>query len=335
MSVSAINLEKTSPNFKTIWSIGSTSSGASTFNGGIHPVVSLPSRNSICNPLLIGTDQTNDYENIRLGMIHLAQYGPVLLVNSIGYSIDGGKNKNPGPYLKEVTEEGFSDCRLVGIFAQIVRDDPELAGLFWVFNRNYGTPYGKMGGQWANLGYHLLDRMQIPNYEKYDYIADVGGGSVTFYYCDGENFREYKNIEGFMSKKNGESPNMCYASDSSGGLFASKFVESIAHYPEITSDNLLILQTGKMRENNVGMSKNGNGRVFLPNFPFTHYYLDHHFEVECECMDLVNSITQNRSVSSIQFIPNSETIVSIIINSQTYYEWMLSMWHTITCGFFL
>jgi hypothetical protein len=335
MSVSAFNLEKTSPHFKTIWSIGSTSSGASTFNGGIHPVVSLPRRNSICNPLLIGTDQTNDYENIRLGMIHLAQYGPVLLVNSIGYSIDGGKSKNPGPYLKEVTEDGFSDTKLVGIFAQIVRDNPELAGLFWVFNRNYGTPYGKMGGQWANLGYHLLYRMQIPNYQKYKYIADVGGGSVTFYYCDGEHFREYKNIEGFMSKKNGESPNMCYASDSSGGSFASKFVESIANYPEITSDNLLILQTGKMRENNVGMSKNGNGRVSLPNFPFTHYYLDHHFEVECECMDLVNSITQNRPVSSIQFIPNSETIVSIIINSQTYYEWMLSMWHTITCGFFL
>ena len=96
--------------------------------------------------------------------------------------------------------------------------------------------------------------MQIPNYQKYKYIADVGGGSVTFYYCDGENFREFKNIEGFMSKKNGESPNMCYAADSSGGVFVSKFMESISNYPDVTTDNLLVLQTGKMRENNVGVS---------------------------------------------------------------------------------
>lgn len=316
--------------FRTIWSIGSSSSGASTFNGTSNPVVSLPSSQCSCNPLLIGTDQENNIENIRSAMLYLAQFGPVLLVNSIGYAIDGGKTDTPGPHMLEVTNSNFTDTKLVSKFSQVVSEYPELAGMFWVFNRNYNHTYGKVGGQWANLGYHLLEQMNIPNYEKYKYIADVGGGSVTFYNCDGDHFHEFKEIKMFMSKKNKESPNICYEFDPSGRYFVSKFMESIAQYPYLTKDNLLVLQTGKMRENNAP----------VPDFNFDHYYLDHHCEVESEAMDIVQSLTQNNPVSSIEIYPTASTMVNVMVHKEeTVYEWLSSychnFFHAITFGYFL
>lgn len=304
-------------NFKTIWSIGSTSSGAYTFNGGIYPSITLPSKHTQCNPLFIGTDQYNDINNIRLGIKYLIDndYGPVLLVNSIGYSIDGGKTDTPGPYIKNVTEDGFHDTRLVSKFSQIVKEY-NCENMFWVFNRNYSTQNGKMSGQWANTGYHLLNKMNILNYERFKFIADIGGGSVTFYSFDGKTFTEYKNIKMFLNKKNKESPNQLYEQDSSGKLFAKKFKEEISKYPEITFDNVLLLQTGKMRENSV--CKTSNNRVELPDFPYLHYYLKEEFEVECEAMDLCNSITGSNMVKTIHFkycYANSKDIVNIYVDA--------------------
>ena len=113
-------------------------------------------------------------------MKYLASFGRVLLVNSIGYAIDRGKTDTPGPYMLEVTSDQFQDTSLVGIFSEIVKEEPELEDMFYVFNRNYSHPHGKVGGQWANVGYHLLDQMEIPNYQRYRYIADVGGGASHF-----------------------------------------------------------------------------------------------------------------------------------------------------------
>ena len=185
-------------NFKTIWSIGSTSSGAYTFNGGKYPSVTLPSKHTLCNPLLIGTDQENDINNLRIGIKYLIDnnYGPVLLVNSIGYSIDGGKTDIPGPYIKNVTESGFYTTELIEKISQIVKEY-NCEDMFWVFNRNYCTQNGKMSGQWANTGYHILNRMNIPNYKRFKFIADVGGGSVTFYCFDGKNLQNIKILKCF------------------------------------------------------------------------------------------------------------------------------------------
>ena len=69
MSQSTINLDSSSPtttgsiHFNSIWSVGTTSSGASTFTGTDQISVSLPSTLSTCEPLHIGTDvksQKND-----------------------------------------------------------------------------------------------------------------------------------------------------------------------------------------------------------------------------------------------------------------------------------
>ena len=117
----------------------------------------------------------------------------------------------------------------------------------------------------------------------------------------------------FLNKKNKESPNELYKNDKSGKLFAKKFKEDILKYPEITSDNLLILQTGKMRENNIFKSE--NNRVCLPDFPYIHYYLKEEFEVECEAIDLCNSVTKVDNVESINFIKSDElNTVNIYIN---------------------
>jgi hypothetical protein len=330
MYKSTINTDSQSPYFKTIWSIGSTSSGASTFNGSLHPDVTLPCSTCSCNPLYIGTDQTNVKQNIQDGMKYLAQFGPVLLVNSIGYAIDGGKSTDPGPFMLEVTSEGFSNTHLVSIFAEIVRENPELENMFWVFNRNYSHPHGKVGGQWANVGYQLLGLMDIPDYEKYEYIADVGGGSVTFYYREGPDFQEYKNIHMFMNKKNNESPNQCYLEDPTGKKFVEIFTKSLESQSQITKDNLLVLQTGKMREDN----------ALVPDFPFDHYYLDHRFEVMGEAMDIVNSLTQSNQVYSMTLSQSDrENVVNVTIYNPTYYEMFLTMaqnmFHHLTFGYFV
>ena len=336
MFQSTISNDFESPPFATIWSIGSTSSGASTFDGSLHPQVTLPSLGCTCDPLYIGTDQPNDKENIRAGMKHLAQFGPVLLVNSIGYSIDGGKSDTPGPFMLEVTSDSFSDKSLVSIFADIVNEEAELEDMFYVFNRNYNHPHGKVGGQWANVGYQLLSLMNIPDYEKYEYIADVGGGSVTFYIRDGEVFETFSDIGMFMSKKNKESPNQCFQECPDGSKFVEIFTKSLEKYnsclatPAITTENLLVLQTGKMREANAP----------VPDFPFTHYYLDHRIEVMGEAIDIVNSLTQNNPVTSITLSPSDrEKVVNVTIYNPTYYDIFVSamerMFHNLTFGFFM
>lgn len=332
MYQTTINTDSQSPYFRSIWSIGSTSSGASTFNGSLHPDVTLPCSSCSCNPLYIGTDQPNDKENIRAGMIYLSQFGPILLVNSIGYAIDGGKSTSPGPFMLEVTSDGFNNNSLVSIFAEIVRENPELENMFWVFNRNYNHPHGKVGGQWANVGYQLLGLMNIPDYEKYEYIADVGGGSVTFYYRDGLNFQEYKNVYMFMNKKNNESPNQCYLEDPTGRKFVDIFTKSLESQsqPQITKDNLLVLQTGKMREED----------ALVPDFPFDHYYLDHKFEVIGEAIDIVNSLTQSNPVYSIALSHSDrENVVDVTIYNPTYYELVVSaignFFHNISFNYFV
>lgn len=346
MSQSTINLDSSSPtntgsiHFNSIWSVGSTSSGASTFTGTDQISVSLPTTLSTCEPLHIGTDvksQKNDPGNILQGMLHLANLGTTLLVNSIGYSIDGGKTDEPGPCILEVTSPLFKDKSVVGIFAQIVNENPTLQNKFYVFNRNYRHPNGNIGGQWANLGTFLLEQMNIPNYQRYEYIADVGGGSVTFYQKSGEiNFKEYKNVPMFMNKKNQESPNQCYTIDRTGSLFVSKFHDQISKYPEFTRDNLLVLQTGKMREDGAP----------IPDFNFNHYYMDHYCEVESESVDLVASLTRGAPTNTISFshpVPFVNKIVNVHIHAKepeesyldTLCDFVGNMFHVITCGFFL
>jgi hypothetical protein len=318
-------------NFKTIWSIGSTSSGAYTFNGTKYPEVCLPSPHTTCNPLFIGTDQENDIENIRKGVEYLISndYGPVLLVNSIGYSIDGNKTETPGSPLKEVTETEFANTRLINKFSQVVKE-LEYENMFWVFNRNYSTQNGKMGGQWANVGYNILSIMKIPNYNQYTFIADVGGGSVTFYSCNGDKFTEYKNIKMFLNKKNKESPNMLYNLDPTCKMFVEKFKESISQYSEITTQNLLVLQTGKMREDNVYSDK--NSKVELEKFPYSHYYLDNKYELFGEAMDLCNSITEEKDVKSINFYQSTnKNVINIIVNEPQLFDYIKSYivsWYT-------
>ena len=133
-----------------------------------------------------------------------------------------------------------------------------------------------------------------------------------------------------MNKKKKESPNQCFSEDPSGRKFVDTFKNSINLYEEITTENLLVLQTGKMREVSAP----------VPDFPFTHYYLDHRFEVMGEAIDIVNSLTQNNPVTSITFSPSDrDKVVNVTIYNPTYYDLIVSamgrMFHNLTFGYFI
>jgi hypothetical protein len=166
--------------------------------------------------------------------------------------------------------------------------------------------------------------------DRFKFIADVGGGSVTFYNFDGNTFTEYKNIKMFLNKKNNESPNQLYKLDPTGQLFAQKFKDSLLLYPEITTENLLILQTGKMREDNVLCGE--HNQVNHPNFPYLHYYLDNEHELAGEAMDLCMSVTEGKEVKSISFFRSiNENIVNIIINEPNIFDYIkkyIMYWYT-------
>ena len=112
------------------------------------------------NPPTCKTTDTVDNRNRILSFFnHLIQFNNegnrVVFVNSIGYSIDGGKKKGAeiGPAYSLVDDiDNFTCKSFVGIMSEIVNEEgnEHLQGIFTIINRNYKTPDGQeISGQWT------------------------------------------------------------------------------------------------------------------------------------------------------------------------------------------
>lgn len=325
-------------NFKIIINMGSSSTQAF--------VLTKDGPKVIYTSLHVGTDQNVCYEDINEIIKICYKYrGKVALVNSIGYSIDGGKTKHPHQPVLEVTQlSEFTDKKIVSLFANIVNSNPEYEDKFFIINRNYNTPYCKIGGQWANWTHMIVKDihpykltigvfmkiifiitilsfyLEIPyliflianiivftttniaciNYPEF--VLDLGGGSGTIYKYHNGKYQEYP-TEPFMSKKSGSSPNQLY--EKNPEVFKYDLMKSLSLYPEIRPDNLLILQTGKMRQHNIP----------IPQTKYRHMYLSQKLEAEYEALDICNTLFKGRrNVESFDIILDPESILVNQIN---------------------
>lgn len=289
----------------------------------------------IYTSLYVGTDQNVSIEDINKIIKICSKYeGKVALVNSIGYSIDGGKTINPCNPVVEVTQlSDFKDTKIISLFANIINNNPKYKYKFFVINRNYNTPYCKIGGQWANWAHMVVRDIHpykftievftklvviiailsvffkthnllflIANiiifmlinicYVYYPtFVLDLGGGSGTLYKYNNGKYEEYR-TEPFMSKKSGKSPNQLIKENPQ--IFKEYLTESLSQYPEIRSDNLLILQTGKMRQYNNP----------IPNTNCRHMYLPQELEAKYEAYDICNTLFKGCNVESFDIIIN-------------------------------
>jgi hypothetical protein len=299
--------------FNKIWTIGSTTSGACNLNGTDNPDIITTSSS-------FGTDQSINQSHIEEMMLTIADFseGAVAMVNSIGYSIDGGKSRTPSDPIVEITQiDKFVNKEIISVMAKIVEKHSKLNHRFFVINRNYQTPYCKIGGQWA----HHVDKLindndiTIKNTKKIKYVLDLGGSSGTFYIKNRNgSFSEIDllNGESFMSKNNideyKKSANHLFEQDPTGKLFFEYLKKNLKTLLfRINKKNLLILQTGKMRNEN----------IIIQNNDYNHMYLPIELEVKYEVIDIIHTLFKGNNVSTFMFDVNNDILklnnINIII----------------------
>jgi len=170
-----------------VLSMGSTSTQGAWFDskGKVHILF----QEGITNPPGIKTKDTpENREHLKDFLYYVAQFvhlgKRVIIVNSAGYSIDGGKKKGDqigDPYSLIDNIENFADKSFVGILSDIVLTpgNESLRSIFTVVNRNYKTSDGEeISGQWAKQIKDYLISLGLCNIR---WMVDIGGKSATLY----------------------------------------------------------------------------------------------------------------------------------------------------------
>ena len=221
-----------------------------------------------------------------------------IFVNSIGYSIDGGKKKGDEiglSYSLVDHIENFKDTKFIGILSDIVNhpDNHHLKGKFVVVNRNCKTSDDEeISGQWTKrIAPYLLEQTR----RSFDWVVDLGGKSATLYKTKqinvvGEVPHNIYVKEGtFFSDR---APNDLLAT--SNEAFNEALVEELqlmVSQKGIVLKNTAILQTGKARDQKIE-------GIFSSQVGF-HSYLPQSTESEYEAIDFCKTVIKADSSSGV------------------------------------
>ena len=258
------------------------------------------------NPPTCKTTDTVDNRNRILSFFnHLIQFNNegnrVVFVNSIGYSIDGGKKKGAeiGPAYSLVDDiDNFTCKSFVGIMSEIVNEEgnEHLQGIFTVINRNYKTPDGQeISGQWTKRINGYLAAMDQGEFTS---VVDLGGKSATLYNID----------EDFVFNKAGT-----YFSDTAPNdlvTIPSNFKEALAvELQKMVADHRIdlsktaILQTGKAREENIQ-------GVFSPLVKY-HGYISQNDESAYEAIDFQKTVIKSSFSYGCTFVDQGSGVMEV------------------------
>jgi hypothetical protein len=235
----------------------------------------------------------------------------VVFVNSIGYSIDGGKKKGAEigiPYSLVDDISNFADTKFVGMLSDIVNDSANhhLQNKFVVVNRNYKTSDGQeISGQWTKrIRTYLFERA----HRDFDWVVDLGGKSGTLYKIG-------------VEKGEGDSARMVY--NKIGSFFADRapndliktsletFIEALIEELQLMVSthgvvlaNTAILQTGKAREQQIE-------GIFSREVGY-HNYLAQTDESLYEAIDFCDTVLKGDSCSGFNLYKESPGVMNTV-----------------------
>lgn len=267
------------------------------------------------NPPGIKTTDTTQNRNHLLSFLnYLYQFvhedKKVVFVNSIGYSIDGGKKKGDSigiPYSLVDDIHNFTDTKFVGILSSIINhpDNYHLKNKFVIVNRNYKTSDGQeISGQWTKrIRSYLFERTQ----RYFDWVVDLGGKSATLYKSgveqsgNGSARMVYNKIGSFFAER---APNDLIAiSPETFNEALSEELLLMSSQHGIILSSTAILQTGKAREQQVE-------DIFNTQVGY-HNYLAQTDESLYEAIDFCDTVLKGDTVSGFTLSAESPGIIGI------------------------
>ena len=268
------------------------------------------------NPPSVKMTDTVDNRNHLLSFLnYLYQFvhedKKVIFVNSVGYSIDGGKKKGDSigiaySFLDDI--HNFTDTKFVGILSSIINhpDNHHLKNKFVVVNRNYKTSDGQeISGQWTKrIRSYLFKRTQ----RDFDWVVDLGGKSATLYKIgvekgEGDSARMiYNKIGSFFAER---SPNDLIATspDTFNEALREELQLMVSQHGIMLSSTA-ILQTGKAREKKVE-------GIFNSQVGY-HSYLDQTDESLYEAIDFRDTVLKGDSCSGFNLYDESPGVINIV-----------------------
>ena len=233
-----------------------------------------------------------------------------IFVNSIGYSIDGGKKKGDEiglPYSLVDHIKNFTDTKFIGILSDIVNQptNHHLKGKFVVVNRNYKTDDGEeISGQWTKrISPYLLEQTT----RSFDWVVDLGGKSATLYtakkinVAGGVPHNIYVKEGTFFSDR---APNDLLST--SNEAFNEALVEELqlmVSQKGVVLKNTAILQTGKARDQKIE-------GIFSSQVGF-HSYLLQSVESQYEAIDFCKTVVKAESGCGVVITPISKGVINI------------------------
>ena len=213
----------------------------------------------------------------------------IVLGNSIGYAIDGGKKVGEEvgiPYSYVEDTDNFTDKSLVQLMANVIEKNPEMKSRFILVNRNCKTSDGEeVSGQWAKqIKYYLEEKGQI----DLEWVLDLGGKSGTLYHLE----------QGIYVKKQTifkeEPPNS----------FIKKPDEFIKRL-DIELNTLVsagfILK--KMAIIQTGMFRDGKIKGIISDRVAYHKYIEQCDESKYEAVDFMKTVLKSEKASSFTLTP--------------------------------
>jgi hypothetical protein len=279
-------------------------------------------QDGITNPPGIKTKDTpENREHIKDFLYYLSRFvNPgmmVVIVNSAGYSLDGGKKKGDQigiPYSLVDNIDNFADKSFMGIVSDIVMTagNESLRGIFTVVNRNYKTSDGEeISGQWAkqiqsylvSIG-HTFTKCAPDNI---GWMIDVGGKSATLYEKQTINQSGAKTVTIFTKKGtyfSDTSPNSLIVKPSDFQDALSVELQKMVTDHSIDLKATVILQTGDARDKCVLADIISSDVAY-------HGFLPPAIESEYEALDFNRTVIKSDISTGCVFTPSASGVITV------------------------
>tara|TARA_B100000795_G_scaffold261221_1_gene237793 strand:+ start:580 stop:1521 length:942 start_codon:yes stop_codon:yes gene_type:complete len=241
----------------------------------------------------------------------------IVLYNSIGYSLDGGKKTGEEvgvgySYVENI--ENFKDKSMVILMSQLITERPDMAKRFVIINRNYKTYDGsEVSGQWAK---QIKDYLEEKGQHDLEWVIDLGGKSGTLYHLE----------QGIYFKKNSlfneNTPNSFIKTPDKFIAQLDKELD-ILHTAGFDLKKMAIIQTGKFRD--------GQIKGIFSSRVVYHNYIDQKDEAEYEAIDFMKTVLKVSRAGSFTLNPVEDNKIVVTPHPEKWFITILfeNLWYSI------
>lgn len=195
-----------------------------------------------------------------------------LITGDIGYLINNSDNG----LVNLRRHISFENNHLVSVLSRVIEKNEKYHNMFWVLNTNYNIEDDEeksyFYGHWLNQLHQIASR-------RIEYIVYISG-STSKLYKKGGNY-EFKQLEYNVMSNKYVPDNMVDDVNEFVSVLNDSILKLSQDFTDLDNKNLLIIQTGLMRNKN----ENNLDELKLDGFPVSHIYLNHSIESQYDAED--------------------------------------------------